>query len=418
MKSMILFYWSETKLNDVSQWALNVLLGAWASCCCVAVVWLQKGISLKHRFLCQKIMQLGSWYPTEFLWDLNCSPSVFLPVNTGSTKLLPIRRQCRHLHAYKALWGCICHCKGRAVCCCMLINDFLFAALHSRWVAVLCEWPVSALGTAGLRNQLGVSEWICFQPRLSNHEWAEAAICSQNLPTAGEGRNWEKLLQHREIWDRAGPRCNKGVKEALAVEQELHGLDSCPTLQVNASFLKLYICRGRQLLLLSLLPAGVNLLFSTLPPLLPLGTYLKFFLCWAQASWSLRGADCNLLTWVPMKTQAVPRTTFTVVNTLLVLHRPLCCSTREERGGLTLNIAVFKGYNNTFFAFLLIICWLLFHHSFSGVFFPLVFFSLGTCFPQFRQNHYFHTQLSWLHEEESDCIIHLQCSWKDFKTLD
>lgn len=82
----------------------------------------------------------------------------------------------------------------------------------------------------------------------------------------------------------------------------------------------------------------------------------------------------------------------------------------KERGGQTLTITVFKGYNNTFFASQP--AGLLFHHSFFFFFPPL-----GTCFSQFRQNHYFHTQLPWLLEEESDCIIHLHCSWKTSKLL-
>ena len=208
-------------------------------------------------------MKSGSWCPAEFLWALNLPHSVFLPVNIDSTELFPIRRQvwtsshswstlnisntifapemsstwcllvdfysvfnskcvqqcslnynlvklkktkvCSLLHApFPGL--CICHCKDRAACYCMLINHFLFAALYSCWVVVICEWPVSALGTAGLRNQLGVSELVCFQSWLTNNEWANAAIFSQNLLTAVDGRNSEKSLHHRKMWDRAGTR--------------------------------------------------------------------------------------------------------------------------------------------------------------------------------------------------------------------
>lgn len=59
--------------------------------------------------------------------------------------------------AHSLSWIMYCHCKDREVCYCMLIKRFLFAALYSWWVAVICAWPVSAPGTAGLRNQLGVT---------------------------------------------------------------------------------------------------------------------------------------------------------------------------------------------------------------------------------------------------------------------
>lgn len=161
-----------------------------------------------------------------------------------------------------------------------------------------------------------------------------------------------------------------------------------------------------------------SFLHPTLPPLLPLGTYLKFFLSLAQAPWSPRWADCNFVILVSMKTevmtlvswQAVPRTTLTIQNTLLVpiTHSPLWCSAREESGGQTLNIAVFKVYNNIFFASPPTICWAVISLFFFFLFFR--FFSWAHVFSQFRQNHYFYTQLSWLHEQESDCIIHLRCS--------
>lgn len=104
---------------------------------------------------------------------------------------------------------------------------------------------------------------------------------------------------------------------------------------------------------------------------------LKFFLCWAQVSWGLRWADCSLLTRVSMKHRLSPGPPSPFWS--LTDH----CDAQQGRkgGGLTLNIAVFKGYNNTFLAFLLITCWLLFHRSFSGCFFfRCVFFSWAHVF--------------------------------------
>lgn len=191
---------------------------------------------------------------------------------------------------------CICHCKDRAVCYCMLINRFLFAALYSCWVAVICERPVSALGTAGLRNQLGVTvSWFISSP-------GSATTSGQRLPSSVKTslQQWRGEIQRRacatgrfETEQGSGSKC---VKEALDMEQKLHWLVSHPfvvwvnshpqttVLQINTSLLSGGICRVREILLLPLVhrESEPSFLHPVLPPLLPLGTYLKSFCPWLR----------------------------------------------------------------------------------------------------------------------------------------
>ena len=61
-------------------------------------------------------------------------------------------------------------------------------------------------------------------------------------------------------------------------------------------------------------------------------------------------------------------------------HSPLWCSAREERGGQTLNIACFKGYNNIFFASPPTICWAC-YFTILFLVFLFSFFSWAHVFP-------------------------------------